>query len=190
MRTRQSLSSLRTPGLGQEAQVDGGCGIGSGVLAVRPALLAVSNDTALCARLRRASGGEGRSVVEAGDLVEALQAVRSVGLAAVLLDLDMPSQGAWQIADGLLREEACPPVILLTGRREQFDMSTAIRAGTLIDKTAECERLMEAVEQAVALPESNRAERNAIQWIMIQWLRPCEWSVPITPAGRDWGLNE
>ena len=81
-------------------------------------------------------------------------------------------------------------MILLTGRRDQFDMSTAIRAGTLIDKRADCERLMEAVEQAVALPESNRVERNAIQRIMIQWLRPCAWSVPVVPAGRVWGLNE
>jgi FixJ family two-component response regulator len=109
---------------------------------------------------------------------------------AVVLDLDLPSDGAWEIADGLLQEAGCPPVVLLTGRRDQFDVSTAIRAGSLVDKSADLAKVLEAVEEALALPESNRGERNAIQRITIQWLRPCAWSAPVTPTYRFWGLNE
>ena len=108
----------------------------------------------------------------------------------MLLDLDLPSQGAWEIADSLLQEAGCPPLILLTGRRDQFDVSTAIRAGSLVDKSAGLAKLLEVVDQALALPDSNQGERNAIQRIMIQWLRPCAWSVPVTPTYRFWGLNE
>jgi CheY-like chemotaxis protein len=194
MRTRHSLSLLHVPGVSPVSRAGRSCGGGlappGAPPVAKPALLLVSNDIDLCVRLRGMSGGEGRSVVEAGGLVEALQAVRSVQFAAVMLDLDLPSQGAWQVADGLLQEEDCPPLILLTGRRDQFDVSTAIRAGTLIDKAADCGRLMEAVEQAVGLTDGNRVERNAIQRIVIQWLRPCAWSVPVVPTYRHWGLNE
>ena len=125
--------------------------------------------------------------MQADGLVEAVRGLRSAQLAAVWLDLDLPSQGAWEIADSLLQEAGCPPLILLTGRRDQFDVSTAIRAGSLVDKSASLAKLLEVVDQALALPDSNRGERNAIQRIMIQWLRPCAWSAPVTPTTVSWG---
>jgi hypothetical protein len=72
----------------------------------------------------------------------------------------------------------------------RLDVSTAIRAGSLVDKSASLTKLLEAVDQALALPDSNRGERNAIQRVVIRWLRPCAWSVPVTPAQRFWGINE
>jgi DNA-binding NarL/FixJ family response regulator len=94
------------------------------------------------------------------------------------------------IAERLLQEPGCPPMVLLTGRQDQFDVSTAIRAGSLVDKSAGLGKLLEAVDQALALPDSNRGERNAIQRITIQWLRPSGWSAPVTPSYRHGGLNE
>jgi CheY-like chemotaxis protein len=190
MRTRHSLSSLDLPGVSSARHRGRACGGGPPPQATGPAILLVSDDTALGENLRHAADPVRRSVLQAGGLGEALRAVRSAQLAAVLLDLDLPSQGAWEIADGLLQEAACPPLVLLTGRRDQFDVNTAIRAGSLVDKSASVARLLEVVNQAAALPDSNRGERNAIQRIVIQWLRPCAWSVPVTPAQRFWGLKD
>jgi CheY-like chemotaxis protein len=190
MRTRHSLSSLDISGVSRVRHRGCACGGGSPPQTTGPAILLVSDDTALGENLRRAAAQVRRSVVQADGLGEALRAVRSAHLAAVLLDLDLPSQGAWEIADGLLQEASCPPLILVTGRRDQFDVSTAIRAGSLVDKSASLARLLEVVEQAVALPGSNLAERNAIQRVVIRWLRPCAWSVPVTPAQSFWGINE
>jgi len=89
-----------------------------------------------------------------------------------------------------LQEESCPPLILLTARSDQFDMSTAIRAGSLVDKTTDPSRLLEMVDQTLAGPCSAQAERNAIQRVMIRWLRPCGWSAPVTSAHRFWGTNK
>ena len=190
MRTRHSLSSLSARGLGRVRSPVHACGSGPPSAAAKPAILFVSDDAALAEKLRGATEGRERLVVLASGLAQALEAVRSVQLAAVLLDLDLPSQGAWEIADDLLQEAGCPPLILLTGRRDQFDVSTAIRAGSLVDKSASLAKLLEAVDEALALPDANRGERNAIQRVMIRWLRPCAWSVPVTPAYRYWGLNE
>jgi len=158
--------------------------------ATKPAILLVSSDTALGENLRRAAEVAGRSVMRSAGLDEALRAAQMIQPVAVVLDLDLPSHGAWEIADGLLQEAGCPPLILLTGRRDQFDVSTAIRAGSLVDKSASLAKLLQAVDEALALPDANRGERNAIQRITIQWLRPCAWSAPVTPSYRFWGLNE
>jgi hypothetical protein len=44
--------------------------------------------------------------------------------------------------------------------------------------------------RALTLRDANRAERNAIQRVVIRWLRPCAWPVPVTPTYRFRGLNE
>jgi DNA-binding response OmpR family regulator len=150
----------------------------------------ISDDAVVAENLRRAAEQAGRSVVRAADLGEALRTANMAQPVAVVLDLDLPAQGAWEVANNLLQEAGCPPLILLTGRRDQFDVSTAIRAGSLVDKSAGLAKVLEAVDQALALPDSNRGERNAIQRIMIQWLRPSAWSAPVTPSCRFWGLIE
>ena len=190
MRTRHSLSSLDIPGVSLVRHRGRACGGGPPPQATKPAILLVSSDTALGENLRRAAELAGRSMVRAAGLSETLRTAHMIQPVAVVLDLDLPSQGAWEIADGLLQEAGCPPLILLTGRRDQFDVSTAIRAGSLVDKSASLAKLLEVVDQALALPDSNRGERNAIQRIMIQWLRPCAWSVPVTPEQSFWGINE
>ena len=194
MRTRHSLSSLDIPGVSLVRHRGRGCGGGCPVPEPKQVILLISDDAVVAENLRRAAEQAGRSVVRsvvrAADLGEALRTANMVQPVAVVLDLDLPAQGAWEVADNLLQEAGCPPLILLTGRRDQFDVSTAIRAGSLVDKSASLTKVLEAVDQALALPDSNRGERNAIQRITIQWLRPCAWSAPVTPSYRFWGLNE
>ena len=153
-------------------------------------ILLVSDDASVGEGLRRAAERVRRAVVRVDKTTDALQRLRSSQPAVVLLDLDLPSQEAWEAADCLLQEKRCPPLILLTARSEQFDRNIAIRAGSLVDKTTGPGRLLEAVDKTLAVPCSAQAERNAIQRVVIQWLKPCGWSVPLTPAHRFWGINE
>jgi CheY-like chemotaxis protein len=189
MRTRHSLSSLSIPPISRVRGASHDCG--SGPAPGQKELIPLISDDAVAAEnLRRVAEQTGRSVVRATGLSETLRTAHMMQPVAVVLDLDLPSLGAWEIADSMLQEVGCPPLILLTGRRDQFDVSTAIRAGSLVDKSADLAKVLEVVDQAPALPDANRGERNAIQRIMIQWLRPCPWSAPVTPACRYGGLNE
>jgi DNA-binding response OmpR family regulator len=190
MRTRSipdSLSAWASPGA--KASGRARCGPRSHKAEKRELLL-VSDDASLGENLKCAAARTGRAVVRVGGVADALQQMRAGQPAAVLLDLDLDALAAWKIADSLLQEERCPPLILLTAHGDQFDVSTAIRAGSLVDKSAGPSHLLETVEQTLAAPCSAQAERNAIQRIVIQWLRPCSWSVPVTPAYRFWGINE
>jgi CheY-like chemotaxis protein len=190
MRTRQSLRSFGATRLGRVEAPLRAFGGEPRFAPVKPAILLVSTDSELAGRLRHLAEGTDRTVVQAGGLAAALEAVHSAALAAVLLDLDMAAQGAWEIADALVQEPGCPALVLLTNQPDHFDTSAAIRAGALVDKSGSPAALLEAVDEAVALPEVNRAERNAIQRVVIRWLKPCEWSIPVRPSYRDWGLNE
>lgn len=153
-------------------------------------ILLISRDTCLHESLRGLANTLGRIVVRVdggAGLIPILHAVRP---AAVLLDLDLPKQSAWEVAEALLLEPSCPPVLLLTAQSEQFDVRTALRSGSLIDKSEPPSRLLDAVEETLAMPGSSQAERNAIQRVLIRWLRPCNWPIPRTPAYRFWGINE
>lgn len=156
----------------------------------KPPILFVSDDALLGEGLRRAAALSERAVVQADEASDALQKLRDDHPAVVLLDLDLPSGGAWEAADCLLQEEVCPPLILLTARSGEFDVDSAIRAGSLVDKGAGAGKLLRVVEQALAAPRSAQVERNAIQRVMIRWLKPSGWPVPVTPAHRFWGINE
>ncbi len=157
---------------------------------INKAILLVSTDTGLGEQLQVRASRTGRTVVRAEGVAEASRLARALLPVAVLLDLDLPGEAAWETADLLLQQESCPPMILLTAQSEQFDIRTATRAGSLVDKSAGPARLLEAVDQALATPGSAQAERNAIQRVVIRWLRPCSWSVPVSPAYRFWGINE
>ena len=169
--------------------------VGSGGDARSPApekrtLLLISDDAVLHQNLRWIAGIVCRTVVRVDRVAGAPPIIAAIGPEAILLDLDLPEEVAWNSADSLLLEETCPPVILLTGRSEQFDVRTAIRAGSLVDKSVGPSRLLEVVDHTLREPRSNQVERNAIQRVLIRWLKPCGWSIPVTAAHRFWGINE
>ncbi len=166
MRAEQRSISLNIPAGNRMRSPRNACGgEWPAAAAGKPVILLVSDDVRVGESLLRAVEQAGRMVVKAKGLEKALEEVHRAQPA----------------------EAGCPPVILLTGRRGQFGPSTASRAGPLADKSDCLEKLLEAVEQTLALPALNLAERNSIQRIVIRWLRPCEWSVPVTPGYQHWG---
>jgi CheY-like chemotaxis protein len=156
----------------------------------RRTLLLISDDTQLDRGLRPLANARGRIVVRVNAPAGVVPILLVVRPAIVLLDLDLPRQAGWEAADALLQEQSCPPMLLLTARSEQFDARTAFRAGSLVNKTYGPSHLLELVEETLAMPKATQAECNAIQRVLIRWLKPCGWPVPVTPAYRFWGINE
>jgi FixJ family two-component response regulator len=153
-------------------------------------ILLISQDGHLHNRLRGLANTAGTLVVRLDAIQGVLPAMHAISPAIVLLDLDLPDQAAWDIADAMLQEQNCPPVILLSSYCEQFDVNTAIRAGSIVEKSEGAARLLEIAHEALSMAQSNRVERNAILRVLIRWLKPCDWSFPGAPAHRFWGINE
>jgi DNA-binding response OmpR family regulator len=155
-------------------------------------ILFISDDRQMHENLRSLANTMGQVVVRTEGAAGAVAILLATRPVAVLLDLDLPNEAAWEIAELLLKEPSCPPVILLTGRTSQFDMRTAVRAGSLVSKRTSPSQVLEIIDEALQMPQVNQAERNSIQRVLIRWLRPSRWTESITPcpSSRFWGINE
>lgn len=164
--------------------------------ATRPALperrplLLLSEDELFCWNLLTIASRVGRKLVRGHPSANGPQIVRIVKPDAVLLDLDLPEEGAWLAADSLLELQDCPPLILLTSQENQSDFDTAIQARCLIEKTVSPTDLLEIIEQRLGSTRAARQEQKAIQRLVIRWLKPCSWSPQLVPINRFWGINE
>jgi len=156
----------------------------------RRVILLISADLSLYNDLRFLANSLGHIVVKADMIHGVLAVFQAVKPAVVLLDLDLPEQQAWRAAELLLQHQSCPPVILLTAQPGQFDLGTAIRADSIVNKNEGRSQILQAVEESLELPTANQAERNAIQLVLIRWLTPSDWTADIAPAYRFWGINE
>lgn len=153
-------------------------------------ILLISNDQGLHEDLRSLANEAGLMVVKLDrtpGTVEVLQAVRP---RAVLLDLDLPDEEAWKLADILLNEPDCPAVILLSGRTGHLAMQSAIRAGLLVSKGDSPDRLLKIIEEALEMPGPDQAERKGLRRELIRWLRPAVWEPDSGYHSRFWGINE
>ena len=155
----------------------------------RRPLLLLSEDEVLCWNLLMAASQVGRKLVR-GHPANGPQTLRIVKPDLVLLDLDLPEEAAWETADALLEHEDCPPLILLTSRGKQSDFDTAIQAGCLIEKNAAAAKVLQLVELRLRSTTAAQREQNAMLRLVIRWLKPCSWSVQVTPLNRFWGINE
>jgi DNA-binding response OmpR family regulator len=153
-------------------------------------LLVLSDDEQFWQTLATAAGIGGRKLVKEHVARANPRTLSRVRPSLVLLDLDLPSVGAWEAADEFLQVKNCPPLLLLTSRGDQDDFNTAIQAGSLTDKSQRPARLLELIDLALDLPNSVQRERNAMQRLVIRWLKPCNWSPRIVPLDRFWGINE
>ncbi len=153
-------------------------------------LLLLSEDQHLLERLKPFANSLGYLVVRTRGNAAVPSILQATQPAVVLLDLDLPGGAAWETAELLLQHPDCPAAILLTARIEDFDAQMASRAGPLLNKNESTLHLLRRVEEVVASSDTNQAERNAIQRLLLRQLKPTIWAGTSTPAYRFWGINE
>jgi CheY-like chemotaxis protein len=153
-------------------------------------LLLVSHDLVFGQNLRSVAELNGRRIVRVEEAGETFRTLRATRPEAILVDLDLPADAGWSTAERLLEENNCPPVLLFTGRTTRFDLGIAIRAGSIIDKSTDPNRLLEMVERVVSAPRPAQAERSAIQRVVVLRLKPVNWPARETQSYRHWGINE
>jgi DNA-binding response OmpR family regulator len=153
-------------------------------------ILLITEDKRLHESLRGLANTIGRIVVRLSEATGVASILHAVKPTAVLLDLDLPNQAAWNVAETLLSQYNCPSVILFTAPTEQFDLKTAMRAGLLVDRSKGPSRLLEVTEEILAMSDSAQAERNVLQRVLIRWLRPRHWPLRRTAEYRSVAINE
>src|ERR1043165_3591822 len=187
--TSMTTPTLTAPGGDARSLLRGGFALWPPVAEQRRLLL-LSDDETFWRNLLSAASEAGRELVRkraAADLSRTLQLLKP---GVVLLDLDSPAQAAWDAADFLLQDANSPPLLLLTSRSGQIDFRTAIQAGSLVDKCESPAKLLEIASLALESPEATHRERNAMQQVVVRWLKPCSWSAQGLPLRGFWGITE
>jgi len=160
----------------------------SGPISRRPVLL-LSDDDEFCRDLSRAAKQAGQSLIRRS-AIDGPYSVRALKPVAVLLDLDQPAGSAWDTVDSLLEDEYCPVLILLSSRSDQPEVGAAIQSGSVIDKSAEAAAILQQVNRKLKPSGVTLRDANAMQRIVIRWLKPCNLSAEVVPLRRFWGINE
>ena len=156
----------------------------------RKTLLLVSDDAGLARNLRSAMDPMELALVQVNESDRALRRLDSIPSAVVFLDLDLPAAAGWETADRLLKTDPDISLILLTGRTGHFELSTAISAGMVADKSASPAELLVRADRLMSELESERRERNARHQLLIRWLKPYVCTVPVKSTPRFWGIND
>jgi DNA-binding response OmpR family regulator len=180
METRRAAGELPPPGIDRFQALQQSC----------RTILAITQDAQFLEQLRSAANSRGTLVVKAERAAGAALILQVTRPDIVLLDLDLPNDAAWHIAESLLHEPSCSPVLLLSRRTERFDTHAALRAGSVVNKSDSADHLLELIDDTLQKPEPNQAERNTIQLVFLRWLRPSAWEIPTNPPARFWGINE
>ena len=91
-------------------------------------ILVVDDDLHVRRFLRTVVTGHGHTVVEAGTVAEAIDAIARVHPSIVLLDLGLPDGDGLQVLQAVPAETR-PPIIVLSARGQEGDKVAALDAG-------------------------------------------------------------
>ena len=96
-----------------------------------PTILIVDDDPTICEMIKLALSGSGYEALEAGNTLEARQAIARYTPDLVLLDWMLPGQSGFDFARSLQRDTTHKqiPIIMLTARGQEEDKVAALEAG-------------------------------------------------------------
>lgn len=123
-------------------------------------ILLVDDEPSVRELLGRLLEDEGYQVRRAENGIAALDAVRSEEVDLVLLDLNMPLKGGWATFESLSVRHPLLPVVIMTGRPNQW--FTALNAGVaaLLEKPLDIEQLLCTVRRLLSEPADVRLARK------------------------------
>jgi DNA-binding response OmpR family regulator len=153
-------------------------------------VLSLSDDLEFDKRLRTAALQRGQIVIRVESVESALRIIHTECSGVILLDLDFAGKAAWKLAGGLLAEPKCPPVILLTGQGEQFDLRMAVMAGSVFEKSGDADQVLNIVGELLEASLAEEVRQFIAQRGIIERLKPISEPAPLVPAQRFWGINE
>jgi CheY-like chemotaxis protein len=101
----------------------------------------------------------GYETLLAADGVEAFEVYKKRLPDLVLLDLDMPRRNGRATFEKIGTVNPLTPIIIITGRPDQFELLTAIHVGALMEKPFDVPLLIQTVQQLIEEPLAKRLHR-------------------------------
>lgn len=126
-------------------------------------LLVVDDDRQIREALHKLLRTEGYEVALAATAQEAITRFGKERFDLLLLDLNLPDHNGWDVFETLTARNPCLPIIIITGRDQQYDLAVGAGAGALIEKPLDVPRLLQTVQALMTEPLAVHLKRLAGQ---------------------------
>ena len=158
-------------------------------------ILVVDDDPQIRESLCKVLRAEGYEVVLAADGRDGIGKFNTERIDLALLDLNLPDNSGWDTFGTLTSINPFVPIIIITGRQNQYEMATAAGVGALMEKPLDVIFLLLTISELLAEPPETHIERLAGLHNYVRHSRAWDnhWSdaQQLEAAGhRGWGINE
>ena len=121
--------------------------------------MVVDDDASVRESLKKVLAEAGYEVALATDGQEAMDRFDPEQVDLLLLDLNLPIRGGWDVFERITTQYPLVPIIIITGLPNQYFTALAAGAGALMEKPIEVPTLLKTVEELLAEPKESRLRR-------------------------------
>jgi DNA-binding response OmpR family regulator len=122
-------------------------------------ILIVDDDTSVRKSLCKVLRVAGYNVMEAADGSQAVEWFETGRVDLLLLDIGLPVKSGWDIFERITSQAPVFPIIIVTGKANQFDMAVAAGVGALMEKPLDAAQLLKTIQQLLAESKEARLRR-------------------------------
>ncbi|PYL00401.1 MAG: hypothetical protein DME19_05260 [Verrucomicrobia bacterium] len=122
-------------------------------------LLLVDDDVSVRESLGRALGSEGYEMILAANGREAIDEFLRGYIDLVLLDLNVPVKGGWDVFERMTALNPLLPIIIITARSEQYELAATAGASALMEKPLSLPLLIGTIIKLLNEPVAKRLHR-------------------------------
>jgi DNA-binding response OmpR family regulator len=126
---------------------------------MKQTVLVVDDDAPIRESLRKVLQAEGYEVVLAADGQEGLEQFDSKHIDLLLLDLSLPAKSGWELFDRFSSTNPLLPIIIITGRHNQYQLAVGAGVGALMEKPLDVPSLLQIIAALLAEPTEARLKR-------------------------------
>jgi two-component system nitrogen regulation response regulator NtrX len=113
-------------------------------------ILVVDDDKQIRESLGKVLRTEGYEVLLAADGQEGIVIFEGRRFDLVLLDINLPGNGGWEVFGALTSSNPFLPIIIITGREDQQDLAILAGVGALMEKPLDVPLLVKTIAEMIA----------------------------------------
>lgn len=122
-------------------------------------ILVVDDDAQIRESLGKLMQAEGYEVAMAANGQEGIELFDTKRIDLVLLDINLPGNGGWEVFGALTSSNPFLPIIIITGKENQQDLATLAGVGALMEKPLNVPLLLNTITELITEHPVTHLER-------------------------------